>query len=86
MLVGVHWKVTPHRLPARQMVCPHDAVQAEQVQPHVRCVHGEQPVQLHVNSLQAVWMVQLQFAVNAQPCVFSTQSSVTPPHSVMSSA
>jgi hypothetical protein len=32
-----------------------------------------------------VWIVQLQFSVNAQPCVFSTQSSVTPPQLVMNS-
>jgi hypothetical protein len=54
------------------------------VQPHVRPVQGVQMEHWQaLNSWQKVWIVQLQLAVNAQPCVFSTHSSVTPPQLVM---
>jgi hypothetical protein len=54
-------------------------------------VQSEQPPQIMVapgvhtpqEFTPHVWIVQLQFSVNAQPCVFSTQSSVTPPQLVM---
>jgi hypothetical protein len=56
-------------------------------------VQNEQPWQTTDTPLQGVqnpqeftpqvWIVQLQFSVKAQPCVFSTQSSVTPPQLVM---
>ena len=98
--VGVHWNETRQLLASVQtewavqaLSCPHGVItvhlvqteQAVQVQPHVLPVHGVHAVHWHVNSsAQAVWIVQLQLAVNAQPCVFSTQSSVTPPQLVMS--
>jgi len=53
------------------------------LQMQVRCVQGVHAVQWHVMS-QTDARVQLQLFVNAQPMVFSTQSSVTPPHAVIS--